>query len=107
MFFFANYLILSPVHYIYDTSMPRLHHIKECKQAHPHVKNKQKHTDRKKNFTEKNEKSVRMFCRFQKKLYLCTAIQGSSVPGDPSGKPNLMKKNTFVGEVAELVDALL
>ena len=87
--------------------MFHLFHKKACKKAHLRVKNKQKHTDWKKNFTEKNEKSVRMFCRFQKKLYLCTAIQGSSVPGDPSGKPNLMKKDTFVGEVAELVDALL
>ena len=84
-----------------------MYHKNTWKKARSHARNKQTHAGRKKNFTEKNEKSVRMFCRFQKKLYLCTAIQGSSVPGDPSGKPNLMKKDTFVGEVAELVDALL
>ena len=59
-----------------------------------------------KNFAEINKKSIGMFCRFQKKLYLCTRNSEEEQSELPQKADNFLE-TALVGEVAELVDALL
>ncbi len=63
--------------------------------------------EKEKKIRGEEEKSSGKFCRFQKKLYLCIAIQGNGNNGVSKEIQKLQKRATDVGEVAELVDALL
>ena len=61
---------------------------------------------KRRNFTEKEEKSAIMFCQFKKKLYLCTRNSEEEQSELPQKADNFLE-TALVGEVAELVDALL